>query len=306
MKAADVLPSLSVAIPTYGRESVLLDTVRAVLALREPADEVLVIDQTGEHEGRTSETLQAWASAGSVRWISLPRPSIPAAMNKGLREARSQVVLFLDDDVVPDSGLVAVHRGVHGDRSVAAVTGMVLQPGEEPAPGPGRCGSAEGLGADLGFRFCSTEGCEVRNVMAGNLSVKRDVALACGGFDERFVGVAYRFETEFARRLGRLNGVVLYEPRAVIRHLKAPSGGTRVWGDHKTSARPEHSVGDYYFALLEGRGLERWAYSGRRMVRECCTRFHLAHPWFIPSKVVGELRGFALAARLARERRRAG
>lgn len=303
MNPVTPLPSVSVVIPTYGREGVLLDTVRSVLALAEPPDEVLVIDQTEEHESDTAAALHAWASEGVVRWIRLPRPSIPVAMNTGLREARSQVVLFLDDDVVPEPGLVAVHRGAHGGPSVAAVVGMVLQPGEEPVPGSGRRGATQGLGADLGFRFCSSEPCEIANVMAGNLSVNRDAALACGGFDERFVGVAYRFETEFARRLKRHGGRIVYEPRAAIRHLKAPSGGTRTWGDHRTSARPEHSVGDYYFALLEGRGLERWRYVLRRIVREPLAGARATGPASLPAKLLGELRGLQLARKLVREYR---
>lgn len=306
MKEAGVLPSLSVAIPTLGREKVLIDTVEALLALEQPADEILVIDQTQSRSEETASALQRWHDRGRVRWLRLTRASIPFAMNVGLREATSEVVLFLDDDIVPDAGLVAAHGRAQRRPEVAGVTGMVLQPGEMPTKGDPHVDRGHGLRRDLDFRFSTTERCDIANVMAGNLSVKRAAAIACGGFDESFIGVAYRFETEFCRRLQRNGGRVVFEPAAVIHHLRAPSGGTRVWGDHKTSARPEHSVGDYYFALLEGRGLERWAYSGRRMVRECCTRFHLAHPWFIPSKIVGELRGFALAARLARERRRAG
>ena len=142
--------------------------------------------------------------------------------------------------------------------------------------------------------------------MAGNLSVKRDQAIGCGGFDEGFVGVSYRFETEFCRRLRRHGGRVLYEPRAGIRHLKAPSGGTRVWGHHRTSARPEHSVGDYYFVFLEGRGAEVVTYVLRRLRQETLSRFHVTHPWYIPVKAIGELRGLFLALHLEKRRRRAG
>jgi GT2 family glycosyltransferase len=306
VKEQDDLPSLSVAIPTLGREEVLLNTVEALLALEQAADEILVIDQTPTHAEETARALKGWHDGGRIRWLRLTRASIPFAMNVGLREAASEVVLFLDDDIVPEAGLVAAHRRTQRRLEIAGVTGMVLQPGEAPTKGGPHADRGHGLRRDLGFRFSTSEPCDVANVMAGNLSVKRAAALACGGFDESFVGVAYRFETEFCRRLQRNGGRVVFEPAAVIRHLRAPSGGTRVWGDHKTSARPEHSVGDYYFALLEGRGRERWVYSGQRMVRECCTRFHLAHPWFIPSKIVGELRGFALATRLARERRSSG
>lgn len=299
------LSSLSVVIPTLGRESVLLDTLHALLALADAADEIVVVDQTREHEPETEAMLERWSEEGRIRWLRLSRAAIPFAMNTGLKEARSGVVLFLDDDIVPDAGLVLAHRRVHDDLGVAGVAGMVLQPGERPATSDGGPSREEGLRRDLDFRFTGPTGCEVWNVMAGNLSVKREQALACGGFDESFVGVAYRFETEFCRRLRRHGGKVVYEPAAVIHHLKAPSGGTRTWGSHQTSARPEHSVGDYYFALLEGRGAEVWSYATKRLLTECFSRFHRRHPWYVPQKMLGELRGLGLALRLARKKARA-
>ncbi len=223
-------------------------------------------------------------------------------MNMGLEAARSEVVLFLDDDIVPGPGLVHAHRRAHEDPGISGVAGMVLQPGERPATSDCGPSHGEGLRRDLDFLFTGPTACEVWNVMAGNLSVKREKALDCGGFDERFVGVAYRFETEFCRRLRRHGGKVIYEPLAVIHHLKSPSGGTRTWGSHQTSARPEHSVGDYYFALIEGRGTEVWSYATKRFLTECFSRFHRRNPWYIPQKMVGELRGLELAIRLARKK----
>ena len=41
---------ITVAIPTYGRDQILVDTIRRVLALVPPAAEVIVLDQTkGAH-----------------------------------------------------------------------------------------------------------------------------------------------------------------------------------------------------------------------------------------------------------------
>ena len=89
-----------------------------------------------------------------------------------------------------------------------------------------------------------------------------------------------------------------YEPRARIHHLRADRGGTRSGGNHLTSASPAHGVGDYYFALRHGRALRLFTYVVRRPVRAVCTRFHMRHPWWIPVKTVGEVRGLALALRL--------
>ena len=66
-------------------------------------------------------------------------------------------------------------------------------------------------------------------------------------------------------------------------------------GSHLTSASPRHGMGDYYFALRSGMSRESAAYMLLRPFREVRTRFHLRQPWYIPVKLVGEMRAFAAA-----------
>lgn len=267
-----------------------------LLELDERADEVLVIDQTPAHETATSQQLQAWNSAGDIRWIRRDAPGIPQAMNAGLIAAQNELVLFLDDDIIPAAGLVAAHKQAHAQHSVDAVVGQVIQPWQQPEEIQ-PLHLLSGLQADFDFPFHSTVSGPVQNVMAGNLSVMRDKALAIGGFDEHFIGSAYRFETEFARRLIASGGDIWFSGEASIRHLRVPSGGTRQKGDHRASADPRHGVGDYYFALRHG-GREAFGYCLHRMVREVCTKFHLVRPWYIPVKLLGELRAWLWARQL--------
>ncbi len=290
---------VTVGIPTFERGDVLLDTLRALLADARPAGEILVVDQTLRHAPQVEAALVEFESAGRLRWLRLPHPSIAAAMNVALREARGDLVLFVDDDVVPAAGLVAAHAAAYDTDDVWAVAGQVLQPGEQalPADAP-LLVTATGLCAQLDFPFRSSRRADVSNVMAGNLSLRRTRALLAGAFDENFEGVAYRFETEFARRLLRAGGRIVFEPAASIRHLRAPRGGTRAHGSHLTSASSAHGVGDYYFALREARGRERWAYVLRRPLRELGSRFYLRRPWFLPVRLLAELRAFARALRL--------
>src|SRR5205085_6168325 len=183
---------LSVAIPTYRREQVLLDTLAALRALEPAPLEILVVDQTERHEPRTEEELRALDTAGRIRWIRLSQPSITRAMNVALALARGDAVLYLDDDIRPEAQLFSGHLRAHAAHADGLVAGRVIQPWEEePAPNPS---------PDARFRFSSTEAAWVREFMGGNFSVRRDVALALGGFDENFVRVAYRFEAEFAHR----------------------------------------------------------------------------------------------------------
>jgi GT2 family glycosyltransferase len=292
-----VVPSavpLTIAIPTYERGAVLCDTIEYLLKLDPRADEIVIVDQTRAHPPEVATRLEAWARANAIRVIRLDAPSIPRAMNTALAEASNERVLFLDDDIIPSPQLVAAHAAAFVDANVWAVVGQVLQPGETSE----HFEDAElrrGFVRDLEFRFTHDAPCDVQNVMAGNLCVDRAHALAIGGFDERYIAVAYRFETDFALRLVAAGGRIRYEPTASIRHLKVPGGGIRMWGDHRTSASPAHSMGDYYFARRHIPAF--WSYVARRLRNNIVTRFHLRHPWTIPGKVVGELRGLVRALR---------
>jgi GT2 family glycosyltransferase len=294
--------AVSVVIPTYQREQVLLETVQVVLNQVPSPQEILIVDQSPEHETSVAHQLQAWHDEGRIRWARLTEPSIPKSMNYGLRLATRPVVLFLDDDLTAASTLVDWHWRTHQQFSEAvAVVGQVLQPGEVPRDAPVK-EPRTGLRADLEFPFFRSEADWISNVMAGNLSVNRDYALKIGGFDENFIGVAYRFETEFARRLIAGGGKIRFCPEASINHLRAERGGTRSGGSHLTSADPKYGIGDHYYAFLHGHPGEAWRYSIRRLFREVRTRFHLRHPWWIPVKLVGELRALRRGWKMAREK----
>ncbi len=288
---------LTVAIPTFKREEVLVQTIQSVLDQTPRALEILVLDQSPSHDGPTEDALRQWDSSGDIRWIRLTHPSIPETLNAALVLASSDVILFLDDDVIPGPGLLEAHFSPYQDDRVWAVSGQVLQPGELPDAGSITC-SRSGFSAYLNYPFKSSCSDWVENGMAGNLSVRRQKALEAGGFDENFTGTAFRFETEFCRRISRMGGRIRFEAGASVRHLHASAGGTRAFGSHLKSTSAAHGVGDYYFALRQGLSAASLRYIAARPIREIMTRFHLGRPWCIPLKLVGELRSLLLAIRL--------
>ncbi len=287
--------AVSLVIPTYRRGAILLATLEKIRAFRQVPAEVLVVDQTERHPPEVGAALARLEQEGGIRWLRLPSPGIPQAMNAGLRSASQGVVLFLDDDIDPAPDLAGRHAARHGGPH-AAVVGQVLQPGQQPVESSGSRGA--GLRRDLDFAFNGIREAEVGNVMAGNLSVCRDVALAVGGFDENYLGSAYRFETDFARRLVAAGHRILFAPEASLRHLRLSTGGTRSVGDHLRHPSPLHAVGDHYFALRHGEGREWISYLLRRCFKECINRFYAGRPWLMPRKLLSELRAFALARKL--------
>ena len=125
---AQTSSEISVVVPTYRREAVLVETITHLLGLKPQPNEILVIDQSPEHSVAVQAALDGWANSGAIRYLQPTEPSIPKAMNLGLKEARSEIVLFLDDDIVPDPDLLSAHSRGHKTQGAAVIAGRVIQP----------------------------------------------------------------------------------------------------------------------------------------------------------------------------------
>ncbi|MEA3136704.1 MAG: hypothetical protein QOC71_985 [Thermoplasmata archaeon] len=91
-------PLVSVVIPTYNSDPVLVLCLEALARQTYPADrtEVLVVDN-----GSTETDAAMRARFPQVRWLSEPQPGSYAARNRGLREAKGDVLAFTDADCLP-------------------------------------------------------------------------------------------------------------------------------------------------------------------------------------------------------------
>ncbi len=279
--------TISLLIPTWRREAVLIDTVRALLALPRPADEIVIVDQTRHHEAETRVALADWVARGKVRLFRRSEASLPAALNHGFRVARGDVVLCVDDDIIPSPTLVEAHLAAHREFDPGVVAGRVLQPWDvppratTPRPGP----------------FTGVTRAYIGEFIGCNFSIGRERVIELGGFDERFVKVAYRNEHELATRLFRTGAHILFDPLAEVRHLQAQAGGVRAFADRLTTARPAHAVGEYYY-LLRSRP-SGWLRSFLlRPWRNVRTRHHLRRPWWIPFSACAEVLGIFWALSL--------
>lgn len=93
-----VAPKVSVVIPTHNRPELLRRALHSVLAQTYVDFEIIVIDD-GDNEAGAEEVCHSFSDP-RVRYIAQVKPhgGAPAARNRGVREARSGYVAFLDDD----------------------------------------------------------------------------------------------------------------------------------------------------------------------------------------------------------------
>ena len=96
--------------------------IRAVALIKECAAEV-------------NARLDEWAKLGAIRYEFQAEPNAQRARNHAIAEARCGVLLFLDDDVLLEPGMMAAHLANYADPGLAAVCGYYTEPGEVPLAG---------------------------------------------------------------------------------------------------------------------------------------------------------------------------
>ena len=88
---------LSIVIPVYNCKDCLADCVRGLLPLEEPDLEILLIDD-GSTDGSGQLCDKLAADFGCVRCVHQENRGVSAARNRGIDEARGELLLFVDAD----------------------------------------------------------------------------------------------------------------------------------------------------------------------------------------------------------------
>jgi GT2 family glycosyltransferase len=224
-------PAVTAAICTRGRPRQLARALRSLLAQRPPVAEILVVDNAPADDATRAVVADA---GGRVRYLRAARVGLDVARNRALRAATGDVVAFLDDDAVAHPRwAAAIGRAFARGMRVGACTGRVeaLDTSSEGA----RIVEANG-GFDRGAERIVLPGDAGRplrgrrapliawavSVGSGcSMAVRRDAALALGGFDEeldRGPTLPGGGDHDMLWRLLSAGYEVVYEPAARARH----------------------------------------------------------------------------------------
>ena len=218
--------SVTAAICTRERPRELMRCLDSLRYLTDRPAETLVVDNAPV-TGRTREVV---AQYPVVRYIKEPRKGLSAARNAALAAARSDVVAFIDDDVVVHPQWLSRMRACFADPQVMLATGMVL-PAELDTPA--QLLFQEKLGfLHHGYRrrrfdaqyFARMRGPGVPVWAMGagaNMAVRRSVYGKGHRFDARlgpgvFGGCGE--DSEFWYGILASGGTCVYDPRACVFH----------------------------------------------------------------------------------------
>jgi GT2 family glycosyltransferase len=215
---------ITVVVPTFRRPRLLRRCLES-LAIQEVDQarvEIIVVD-----DGSGDETAQVLAEARQrtppLRPFTHSRNLGPAAArNRAVAEARGDVILFLDDDVVATPKLVATHLQIHrssGDDALGVLGLMRWDPGLRVTP---FMRWLDRSGLQFGFDTWIREGAidpPYAAFYTCNLSMRRRLVADAGGFDERFPYPAYE-DMELAWRLAKTGFHLEHRPSALAYHAR--------------------------------------------------------------------------------------
>jgi GT2 family glycosyltransferase len=170
--------TVSVVIPTHNRCDRLGKLLDALAA--EPATEIVAV-VNASNDG-SLELLESRARDDPrLKPVAIPVASKTAALQAGIERATGNIVLMLDDDVVPQPGLVAGHARHHASKANTVVVGyMPIAPSS-----PRRRGQ---FPVDLYRHSYELVCCEyerdpgsiLRGLWGGNVSLSREDVLRVG------------------------------------------------------------------------------------------------------------------------------
>jgi GT2 family glycosyltransferase len=229
------LPCTSIVIPSYNG---IAFTEACLAALEETLPtglecEIIVVDD-GSTDG-TSERLRTLAK--SSRRLKVRRNETNCGFivtcNKGASAATGEILVFLNNDTLPQLGwLVPLLRLLRDRKDAGAVGGRLVYPG-------GRLQEAgdvifrDGSGANFGRGDYDADDPlysyvrEVDYCSGALLATPRALFRELGGFDERF-SPGYYEETDYCFRVRQKGYRVYYQPDSVVIHIEGGINGTDV------------------------------------------------------------------------------
>ena len=117
-------PALSVVIPTHRRPAILSACIEH-LERQTAADAIEVIVVSDGHDPATVDAVRARSWTVPVSFFEIDKSQQGTARNRGVREAKGELVLFLGDDMFLVPGACEAHLAAHAAHPNAAVLGRI-------------------------------------------------------------------------------------------------------------------------------------------------------------------------------------
>ncbi len=237
----------TVVLPTFNRLPVLKECLSALSNQTTKSFEIILIDDCST-DG-TGEYIKK-CDLNNLRYIRLKKRSGPYyARNLGIREAKGEIIIFIDSDVIVFPDFVEDHIKIHKKRDDLAVQGMVKH--------------VNNIKKFNMENFYIPNALCLRTFITQNASIRRKYLIAVGGFDQFGDQMGYK-DVDMGLKLMDLKLKWIYG----IRSCKAfhIDGDTTEENLKKTFEKwKQQGYSAYYFVKKWGKRGEKYARTKRAL-----------------------------------------
>lgn len=223
-------PRVSVIVRSYNRLGALAELLQALLAQDHDSFEIVVVEQSTQRPAAELAQVDLLARDPRVRILQFSPLGGPGARNTGVRLARGELFVFIDDDDLPASrDWLRRHEANFADAKCLGVTGRFLDEGDQkPYANPERARRNV-----LSFNVLKWQRVyartdvkkHVESLMGGNAAIPRTTLERFGLWDEC---TPIEDEPSLAYRIDagkRDDEYLLFDPDVqMIRRLDVPGG----------------------------------------------------------------------------------
>jgi GT2 family glycosyltransferase len=233
----------TIAVCTRNRTKDLKLCLEALMQLPDRGQEIMVVDNNPS----TEDTQNLVTQFPSVRYVLENRKGLNRARNRAIAEASSDILVFTDDDALPDPDWLDRIVRHFDDPLVMCVTGMTL-PFELETKAQEAFENYSPFGKGFNkkrFSFANSNPLSTGNVGAGaNMALRKSLLKDTGWFDEALdAGTPTQSggDHEFFARVLLAGYHIIYDPEATSRHRHR-----RTWKE-AVQAIHGYGVGVYAF-----------------------------------------------------------
>jgi len=223
--------TISVIIPTFNRDGYLYETIKDLLFQEINVEfEIIVVDQNQEIIGKRNPKLNCFINQSNLVYIHIPGKGVVSGRNTAINTSKGEIIVFIDDDVqIKDKNFLQKHLNNYTEyEEISAVCGREVNPG-----GDEYCHQLNYKRSDPLFDIFYFPRNYSKKVYATifstcNSSIRKEVLLNVGCFDQNFIGASYGDDSDLALRLTDTDLKILYDPEPFLIHLMAKTGGLRI------------------------------------------------------------------------------
>jgi glycosyltransferase involved in cell wall biosynthesis len=214
-------PDISVVISTYNRSKMLAGTIDSLLGQEGGATfEVIVVDNNSTDD--TAAVIDTFVKRSPLlRYVFEPKQGVSHGRNAGIAAARSELLLFTDDDVTPDPRWVEHAKVLFEDKpDYGCIGGKVLPLWPSPPPSwltREHWSPLALLDYETGMTLNSANR---RCLITANMGIRRAVFEKIGYFVPRFQktkgSTCSMEDRELQERYWNVGGRCWYDPSLVV------------------------------------------------------------------------------------------